>query len=111
MGNRNIDPRRLGRPERDEVRPAPRARDTLTDFLGDTPGRTVVKLLVLSLIVGIIMSAIGFMPIDVWYAFTGFVERLLNLGFDAFGRFGEYLLYGAMVVVPVFLFLRLMKTR
>ena len=85
--------------------------DKVTQFLGDTPGRTVVKLLVISLVVGIIMSATGFTPMDVWYSFTGFLERLYNLGFEAFGRFGEYLVYGAMVVVPVFLVLRFLKFR
>lgn len=83
--------------------------DRLTQFLGDTPGRTAVKLIVISLVVGIIMSAIGYTPIDVWYAFTDFLERIYQLGFRAFGRFGEYLLYGAMIVVPVFLLARLLK--
>ena len=83
--------------------------DRLTQFLGDTPGRTAVKLIVISLVVGIIMSAIGYTPIDVWHAFTGFLERIYELGFRAFGRFGEYLLYGAMIVVPVFLLARLLK--
>ena len=85
--------------------------DKVTQFLGDTPGRTAVKLLVISLVVGIIMSAIGYTPMDVWHAFTGFVERVYRLGFEAFGRFGEYLVYGAMVVVPVFLIMRFLKFR
>lgn len=85
--------------------------DKLTQFLGDTPGRTAVKLIVISLVVGIIMSAIGYTPIDVWYAFTDFIERLWELGFRAFGRFGEYLVYGAMIVVPVFVLTRLMSMR
>ena len=83
--------------------------DRLTQFLGDTPGRTAVKLIVNSLVVGIIMSAIVYTPIDVWHAFTDFLERIYQLGFRAFGRFGEYLLYGAMIVVPVFLLARLLK--
>jgi len=85
--------------------------DKVTSFLGDTPGRTAVKLLIISLVVGIMMGATGFTPMDVWDAITGFFERLWNLGFEAFGRFGEYLLYGAMVVVPVFLLMRLLKFR
>jgi len=85
--------------------------DKVTQFLGDTPGRTAVKLIVISLVVGIIMSATGFTPLDVWYAFTNFIERLYNLGFEAFGRFGEYLIYGAMVVVPIFLLMRFFKFR
>lgn len=85
--------------------------DQVTRFLGDTPGRTIVKLIVISLIVGIIMAALNFTPWDVWYAIRGFFERLWELGFRAFGRFGEYLLYGAMVVVPVFLLVRFLNYR
>lgn len=85
--------------------------DKLTQFLGDTPSRTIVKLLVISLVVGIIMSATGFTPMDVWHGITGFIERIYRLGFAAFGRFGEYLVYGAMIVVPVFLIMRVLKFR
>ena len=85
--------------------------DNVTRFLGDTPARTAIKLVIISLVVGIIMSATGFTPLDVWYAFTNFLERLYNLGFQAFGRFGEYLVYGAMVVVPVFVLMRFLSYR
>jgi hypothetical protein len=84
--------------------------DRLTHFLGDTPGRTLVKLAVISLVVGIVMSAIDFTPLDVWYAVREFTFWLYELGFDAFERVGIYFLYGAMVVVPVFLVLRVMAS-
>lgn len=82
--------------------------DRVTQFLGDTPSRTIVKLAIISLVVGIIMSAMHFTPMDVWYAVRDFVRWLYNLGFEAFGRIGIYFLYGAMVVVPVFIILRFM---
>ena len=85
--------------------------DPVNRFLGDTPGRTIVKLAVISLVVGIIMAALNFTPMDVWYHFVDFVERLYHLGFRAFERFGEYLIYGAMVVLPVFLVVRLLNLR
>ncbi len=85
--------------------------DKVTRFLGDTPGRTAVKLIVISLIVGIIMSALNFTPWDIWHAITNFFHRLYELGFRAFGRFGEYLLYGAMVVIPVFVLFRVVNYR
>ena len=36
--------------------------DRVNRFLGDTPGRTLVKLLVVSLIVGFIMTVFGIYP-------------------------------------------------
>ncbi|MBN9270207.1 MAG: hypothetical protein J0J15_08165 [Mesorhizobium sp.] len=38
----------------------------LTRFLGDSPLRILVKLLVVSFIVGLVMNAFGWSPLDVW---------------------------------------------
>lgn len=81
----------------------------LTEILGDTPSRTIVKLVVISFVVGIIMSALNFTPWEVWYAFQDFIERLYELGFDAIWRIARYFVWGAVIVVPIFLVLRLMK--
>ena len=82
--------------------------DRVTRFLGDTPGRTLVKLAVVSLVVGIVMSALHFTPMDVWIAVRDFVRWVYETGFEAFERIGIYFLYGAMVVVPVFIVMRLL---
>lgn len=82
--------------------------DRLNRFLGDTPVRTLAKLAIVSLIVGIIMSALNFTPYEVWLAVRDFGQWLYDLGFEAFERIGIYFLYGAMVVVPAFVILRLL---
>lgn len=87
------------------------SNNSITRFLGDTPSRTLIKLAVISFVVGIIMSAFNFTPIEVWYAFQNFLERIYNLGFEAFGRIGKYFVYGAMIVVPIFVIMRLLKFR
>jgi hypothetical protein len=81
--------------------------DRVTNFLGDTPLRTAVKLAVMSLVVGVIMASLNFTPLEVWYAFRDFLQWLYELGYEAFGRIGIYFLYGAMVVLPVFVVMRL----
>lgn len=88
---------------------SPQNSDRLTRFLGDTPTRTIVKLAIVSLIVGVIMSALNFSPYEVWLAVRDFVGWLYDLGFEAFERIGIYFVYGAMVVVPAFLLLRLLS--
>lgn len=82
--------------------------ESMNRFLGDTPGRTLLKLAAVSLIVGIIMSAIRLTPYDLWIHVSEFVRWLYELGFEAFGRIAIYFLYGAMVVVPVFIVMRIM---
>jgi len=81
----------------------------VTRFLGDTPGRTVIKLVVVSFIVGVVMSAMNWYPIDVFYAVRDFLYNLWHTGFAALGRFGQYLALGAMIVVPIFLVIRILN--
>lgn len=83
--------------------------DRINNFLGDSLGRTVIKLAIISLIVGIIISALGFTPWDVWASIRDFFVSLYNLGFEAIWKVGRYFLWGAAIVVPVFLILRLLK--
>lgn len=83
----------------------------LTRFLGDSPARTIVKLIVISFIVGAVMSAFNWYPVDVIYAVRDFLVNVWNLGFAALGRFGEYLVLGAVIVIPVFLVLRVLSYR
>ncbi|MBU4531202.1 MAG: hypothetical protein KUA43_13650 [Hoeflea sp.] len=83
----------------------------LTRFLGDTPGRTVLKLLVASFVVGVIMAAFNWYPADILYMVRNFLVNLWETGFAALGRFGGYLLLGAGVVIPVFIIIRLFSLR
>lgn len=83
--------------------------ESISRFLGDTPGRTLVKLAIVSFVVGIIMSALNFTPWEVWEAFRDFVSHLYDLGFEAIWRIAKYFVWGALIVVPVFLLLRILK--
>lgn len=80
-------------------------------ILGDTPGRTLIKLIVVSLIVGFAMTIFGIAPMDIVSGVRDFVLDLWHTGFAALGRIGDYLLIGATVVVPVFIILRVMSFR
>ncbi len=80
-------------------------------FLGDTPLRVLIKLVLISLVVGVVMSAFHWTPYGVLYALRDFVLHLWNTGFAVFGRFADYLLLGAAVVVPAFILLRILNYR
>ena len=83
--------------------------ERINKFLGDTPGKTFVRLMIISLVVGIIMSTIGLSPYDLWIKMQDFVLRLYDLGFDAIWRIARYFVLGAAVVIPVFLLVRILK--
>jgi hypothetical protein len=85
--------------------------DGLNRFLGDSPGRTLIKLLVISVAVGFVMSSLGLYPMDIVNWIRASLYDLWRSGFAAIGRVGDYLLLGAAVVVPVFIILRLLNMR
>lgn len=84
-------------------------QSTITRFLGDTPGRVLVRLVFLSFIVGVVMAALGIQPYDLVENAIDFFRGIWNLGFDAIERVWEYFLLGALVVVPIWIVLRVLK--
>jgi hypothetical protein len=80
-------------------------------FLGDSPLRVLVKLIVISFLVGIVMSVMGWSPYDIIYGVRDFFLHLYDTGFAAFGRFIDYFLLGAVLVIPAFFIIRLLSYR
>lgn len=86
-------------------------RSAINRFLGGNPLAVAVRLALISLLVGGVMAAMGWQPVDIIYAAADFVRGIWNLGFGAVEAFGQYLLLGAVIVVPVFLVMRLLSAR
>ncbi|MGG7518917.1 DUF6460 domain-containing protein [Allorhizobium undicola] len=85
--------------------------DGVNRFLGDSIGRTIIKLIVVSVIVGFIMTIFGIYPVDIVEGLRHFVLDIWYKGFSALGRVGDYLLLGASVVIPLFIVIRLLSLR
>jgi hypothetical protein len=85
--------------------------DGLNRFLGDTPMRTIVKLAVLCLVVGFIMSTFGLHPMDILYWIRKTFLDLWHSGFATLGKVGNYILLGAAIVIPLFIVLRILNWR
>ncbi len=81
----------------------------MNQFLGDTPFRVLVRLLVLSFVVGLILSVIGLHPLEIFEWLQRLVNRIYQMGFDVFREAFSYLFLGALIVVPIFLIMRFMK--
>ena len=81
----------------------------VTRFLGDSPLRVLVRLLVISFIVGLALAALDLHPIEIYEWLQRLVARVYDMGFDAIRRGFGYMLLGALIVVPVFLALRLLR--
>jgi hypothetical protein len=80
-------------------------------FLGGSPSSVMIRLLVLSLIVGFFLVWLDIRPVDVLIGLRNMVERFWNMGFDALRDIAEYVLAGAAIVVPLWLVLRLLNMK
>ena len=59
----------------------------MTRFLGDSPLRVVLVLIIISFLVGLVMSALGWSPFDVIDGIRDFFLDIWNMGFSALERF------------------------
>lgn len=84
-------------------------RQRLTRILGDTPFRVAVRLLLLSFVVGLVLSALDIRPWQIWRWVERLVARIYDMGFTIFADAFNYLVAGAMIVVPIFIVIRLLR--
>ena len=93
-------------PERIET---PMSNDTMTKVFGGSPLAVLGRLILVSILVGVILSALGLDPFDIVRSVRKLIESIWNMGFDAFRWLWRYFLLGAVLVVPIWLIVRLAK--
>jgi hypothetical protein len=79
----------------------------LQRFLGGSPAAVLVKLVFLSLLVGAFMSFLGVTPAGLISRVWRMIQAVLDLGFDSLRELGRWIVYGAIIVVPLWLLSRL----
>jgi len=76
-------------------------------FFGGSVLGILVRLSLLSIVVGIVLSALGITPQDFFHQIDNILKNLYQMGFGAVEWVLKYFLLGAMVVVPIWLISRL----
>lgn len=84
--------------------------NALDRFFGGPPVWVLVRLAILSLIVGLVLSVVGISPYEIIEGFQRLIARIYDLGFEAFELAFRYFLMGAVIVFPVWLVMRLVKS-
>jgi Family of unknown function (DUF6460) len=85
------------------------ANNVIMQFFGGSPLMVLVRLVLLSILVGVVLSALG---IDAWNIIPSikqFVLGIWDMGFDAVRWIWRYFLLGAIAVVPIWLIVRLVR--
>jgi hypothetical protein len=83
------------------------SNDGLYRFLGGSPLSVAFRLILLSVLVGVVLSVIGFDPWNILHSIRTLFQRLWDLGFDAVNWLWRYFLLGAVIVIPVWLLSRM----
>ena len=80
-------------------------------FLGGSPLAVLVKLVVVSLLVGVVLMWLNIRPLDVFAILSDLVARVWALGLDGVREFGTYIVAGGAIVVPLWLLSRVLSFR
>src|SRR5262249_43813881 len=78
-------------------------------FFGGPPLAVIGRLILLSVLVGVILAAIGLDPWNILESVERLIEHIWNMGFDAVRWLWRYFLLGAVIVLPIWFLARLAK--
>lgn len=81
----------------------------LSRLMGGSPLWVIVRLILLSVVVGVILHALGLDPRDILASLARLARGLFQFGFDSVERLWGYFLLGAVIVVPLWLILRIAR--
>src|ERR1700761_5336939 len=93
-----------------DTRDLPAAQDGVHRFLGGSPLAVAFRLILLSILVGVVLAAIGFDPYNIIRSIQLLFQRIWDLGFDVVNWLWRYFLLGAVIVVPIFILSRVFGT-
>ncbi|MGZ3362200.1 MAG: DUF6460 domain-containing protein [Xanthobacteraceae bacterium] len=81
----------------------------MTRFFGGPPLSVIFRLVLLSILIGVILEVLGLDPWNVIDSLKSLLLRIWDMGFDAVRWLWRYLLLGAALVVPIWLIMRLVR--
>jgi hypothetical protein len=82
---------------------------SLERFFGGSPLAVIGKLILLSVLIGVVLSALGLDPWNIVTSIERLIRQIWDMGFDAIRWLWQYFLLGAVLVIPIWLILRLVR--
>lgn len=80
-------------------------------FLGGHPIKVLLRLVLMSLVVGALLLWLDIRPVQIIEAAQRIGQRIYGMGFEAVREAGQYIMAGAIVVLPIWFLLRLLGSR
>ena len=75
---------------------------------GGNPLGVLIRLVLLSIVVGVVLSALGITPGNLFYHLNVLARRIYDMGFGAIEWLIQYFLLGAIIVFPIWIIARLL---
>ena len=86
------------------------ATDGIRRILGGPPLAVIARLILLSILVGVVLHAIGLDPWNIYDSIRRLVLDVWDMGFEAIMWVWRYFLLGAALVIPIWVVVRLLHT-
>ena len=85
------------------------ANDVTTRIFGGSPIAVLARLILVSVLVGVILSVLGLDPFDIIHSIERLFRTIWDMGFDAVRWLWRYFLLGAAIVIPIWIIIRLVN--
>ena len=86
------------------------AGNAASRFFGGPPLMVIFRLVLLSILVGVVLKVLGLDPLNILQSIEDIIRYIWNMGFDAILSLWRYFLLGAVIVIPIWLIMRLVRT-
>ena len=85
------------------------ATNAATRFFGGPPLMVILRLVLLCILVGVVLRVLGLDPFNILRSIEDLVRYIWNMGFEAIEWLWRYFLLGAVIVIPIWLIVRLLR--
>ena len=85
------------------------SNNTMTRVFGGSPMAVLGRLILVSILVGVVLAALGLDPYDIVHSVERLIRSIWNMGFDAVRWLWRYFLLGAVIVIPIWIVVRLIN--
>ena len=82
---------------------------TIAKVFGGSPLAVLFRLVLVSVLVGVVLSALGLDPWNIIQSVERLIHNIWNMGWDAVRYLWRYFLLGAVIVIPIWIIMRLLN--
>ena len=90
------------------IQPGPSA-SPVNRFFGGSPLAVIFRLVLLSILIGFILRVLGLDPLNLIRSLRDLIQSIWDMGFDAIVWLWRYFVLGAVIVIPIWFVVRLVR--